>query len=104
MRNKQLYVRTFETIARQNILRDLCHLAHCIFEDGLALLVDKMHPLIHRFMGCRIEAAASGHVKGAAARTIHLVDEINDVEFGGKLKGPIKRWKYDSKSAEINRL
>jgi len=33
-----------------------------------------------------------------------IMDEINDVEFGGKLKGPIKRWKYDSKSAEINRL
>src|SRR5580704_19197417 len=95
MGNEGIDVGALQSVALQDSLADFGHFADGVLEDGAAVLVDVMHPLIDGFVARGIQAAASGHVQRTTSGTVDLVDEVDQSE-------PITlRWFKDDRAGPV---
>ena len=80
MGNEASQLRAGDIVARQDLGRDLQHLAHGKLVDRLPVLVDVVHLLVHGLVAGGIEAAAGLQIQHLRARTVdlmHIIDEAD---------------------------
>ncbi len=51
MRNESIDIAAFDAISLQNLFAKIGHLAHCVLEDRLPVLMNVVHLFFHGFVG-----------------------------------------------------
>ena len=75
--NEGIDVTALQSVAGQDLLAEFGLFADGELENRLPVLMDVVHPLVHRFLGGGMEASAAGHVERTTAGTIHFMNEID---------------------------
>ena len=78
MRHHQRHIFMGIPIAFEKSTRDFGHSTYCVFKNLLSVLMDVMHLLIQCHGRCWMSRTASGHAKKFTARTINVVDKIEN--------------------------
>ena len=81
MWNKSGDIGAGKSIAGKNFVRDFCHFANGIFEHCCAVLMDKVHFLLDRFVRRRMQAPAARHVERASSGAIYLMNKVDQTEL-----------------------
>src|ERR1700751_418176 len=80
MRDECLNVVCLQSISFEKPFAELSLFANRILKDRLPVLVNEVHLLSDSVMRRGVEAAASGHLKGAAAGAIDFVQKIDEAQ------------------------
>src|ERR1700693_477846 len=83
MRDYQGKITACKSIALENLDRQLAHAPHSIFENLGAFLMYVMHPLFDGFLRGGLQRATGRHIEIASARTIQVMNEIQNAFVSG---------------------
>ena len=78
MGNEDVDVGAFQAIALEQLEAKFGLFAYGEFEDLLAILMHVVHLVRDGFFAAGVEAAAARHIQELPARTVDLVNEINE--------------------------